>query len=175
MQTISSSNNRRGFTLIELLVVIAIIAILIALLLPAVQQAREAARKTACKNNIMQIVIALQNYEMSHEVLPPGSINQTGPIRSEPVGYHANWVTQILPQLDQANVFRHIDFSVSMYDKKNAPIHKEVITVLLCPSNPADGFAHNSRWVTARTTYAGNNGSEEVPISDKNNGIFFSE
>ena len=72
-----------GFTLIELLVVIAIIAVLIALLLPAVQQAREAARRTQCKNNMMQIGLALNNYMMAHEVLPPGTQNDTGPIQSK--------------------------------------------------------------------------------------------
>jgi prepilin-type N-terminal cleavage/methylation domain-containing protein len=76
---------RRGFTLIELLVVIAIIAILIALLLPAVQQAREAARRTQCRNNLMNLGLALHNYFMAHEVLPPGSMNPTGPISSAPV------------------------------------------------------------------------------------------
>ena len=109
----------RGFTLIELLVVIAIIAVLIALLLPAVQQAREAARRSSCKNNMMQLGLALQNYEMSHERLPPGSVNATGPIKSEAAGYHMGWIVQILPYLDQRNVYQKIDFSVGVYDPKN--------------------------------------------------------
>lgn len=77
----------RGFTLIEILVVISIIAVLIALLLPAVQQAREAARRGQCRNNLMQIGLALQTYTMSHGRLPPGSINPTGPITEEPANY----------------------------------------------------------------------------------------
>ena len=70
-------NRPSGFTLIELLVVMAIIAVLICLLLPAVQQCRESARRTQCKNNLMQIGIALQNYEAAHRVFPPGTQNVT--------------------------------------------------------------------------------------------------
>ena len=69
----------RGFTLIELLVVIAIIALLIALLLPAVQQAREAARRTACKNNLKQIGLALHNYADVFGTFPPGRIVHISP------------------------------------------------------------------------------------------------
>src|SRR5262245_65740468 len=91
------SRDRRGFTLIELLVVIAIIAVLIALLLPAVQSAREAARRAQCCNNLMQMGIAIVNYESSHERLPPGVVNSTGPVLDVPKGYHFGWMTQILP------------------------------------------------------------------------------
>ncbi len=73
----------RGFTLLEMLMVIAIIAVLIALLLPAIQQAREQARRTQCTNNMMQIGIALHNYQTCHNVLPPGCVNLTGPVLEE--------------------------------------------------------------------------------------------
>ncbi|MEO1980666.1 MAG: DUF1559 domain-containing protein, partial [Fuerstiella sp.] len=86
----------RGFTLIEMLVVITIIAILVALLLPAVQQAREAARRTQCKNNLVQLSIALHNYQSSFNCLPPGVVNETGPIQNVEEGYHMSWLVQTL-------------------------------------------------------------------------------
>src|SRR4051812_26811224 len=95
------SLRRGGFTLIELLVVIAIISVLIALLLPAIQAAREAARRVQCVNNLMQLGIALHNYESSYESLPPGVVNDTGPISNIPKGYHASWMLQLLPFLEQ--------------------------------------------------------------------------
>ena len=128
---------RPGFTLIELLVVIAIIAVLVALLLPAVQQAREAARRTQCKNNLMQIGIALHNYEMRHECLPPGSIDPNRPIRNEAKGYHVGWIVQVLPDLDNSNIYQRFNFSVGVYDQANNAPRGVKIASLFCPSNSA--------------------------------------
>jgi prepilin-type N-terminal cleavage/methylation domain-containing protein/prepilin-type processing-associated H-X9-DG protein len=162
-------NHRRGFTLIELLVVIAIIGVLVALLLPAVQQAREAARRTQCKNNLMQLGLALHNYEMAYEMLPPGTVNPTGPIRNEAKGYHMGWMVQILPYMDQPSVYDHFDFSVGVYDTKNAPPRAINIQSYLCPSHP---------WVNSGTgpgscSYAGCHHDVEAPIDVDNHGVLF--
>ncbi len=159
--------SRPGFTLIELLVVIAIIAILVALLLPAVQQAREAARRTQCKNNLMQIVLALHNYEMAHECLPPGSVDANRPIRSEPKGYHYSWIVQLLPYLDQASTFQHFDGTLGVYDVANLPPRKVPIRTLMCPS------LTTAPDVVGVTTYAGCHHDVEAPIDIDNNGVLF--
>ncbi len=162
-----------GFTLIELLVVIAIIAILISLLLPAVQQAREAARRTECRNNLAQIGVALHSYQMSFEMLPPASINPTGPIINRPEGYHMSWIAQILPMLGQANVFRHTDFSSGVYSAANAPVRRQRIRTLICPSAPNYPIQHPDLGTLQSSNYAACHGGDVVPIAEDNNGVMF--
>ena len=150
---------RGGFTLIELLMVVAVIAILIALLLPAVQQAREGARRMQCRNNLCQLALALHNYHATHRVLPPGCVNETGPMQYGVAGAnHFGWIAQILPQLDEANVWRQIDFAKTSYQQSPLPSPP----VLACPSVPGPGM-----------NYAGCHHDSPAPIDVDNNGVLF--
>jgi len=159
---------RRAFTLIELLVVIAIIAVLISLLLPAVQSAREAARRAQCVNNLMQIGLAINNYEAAHYAYPAGTINPTGPIVNKPEGLHYNWITQILPYLDQANAYAHFNFRHGLYDQVNVTVRSHAISTFNCPSDPRMG----GRTGFHPSNYAANYHETEAPIDTTNHGVF---
>ena len=64
------SHHARAFTLIELLVVIAIIAILIGLLFPAFRAVQNQARQTQAKNDLTQIVNAVNAYYTDYGKYP---------------------------------------------------------------------------------------------------------
>lgn len=120
---------RRAFTLIELLVVIAIIAVLVALLLPAVQQARESARRSACKNNLKQIGLAIQNYESTYGCYPPGYISNRGGVTGSSTwctasgtggaNQYAPFLALILPQMEMDSLYATLDFNVPWQDPSN--------------------------------------------------------
>ena len=61
---------RNGFTLLELLVVIAIIVVLAGLLFPAVQSVLERAKKVQAKNDLTQIVTAVNAYYTEYGKYP---------------------------------------------------------------------------------------------------------
>ena len=147
----------RAFTLIEVLVVLAVLGILIALLLPAVQAVREAARRMSCANNLSQIGLALHNYHDTHRVLPfgcgtdyDGVVSSLGTLADRRYSTHS----QILPQLDQTNIYSGINFSVAPFDPyvnsgayepaciasgglsaTNGAAAVSVISTFLCPSD----------------------------------------
>ncbi len=160
----------RAFTLIELLVVIAIIAVLVALLLPAVQSAREAARRAQCVNNLMQLALALQNYESSHEMLPPGVVNTTGPIQDLPKGYHFGWLTQILPYIEARTIYNHFNFKLGLYETENSTTRGTLVRSFLCPSDNGPG---RGALGVAMNNYAGNHHDVEAAIAANNKGVLF--
>ncbi len=130
------SRRLAGFTLIELLVVIAIIAILIALLLPAVQQARAAARRTQNRNNLKQIGIALHNYHDIHKSLPPGWLGRdTSGNHDMEGGNGFGWASFILPQMEQTNLSRSLDWSLPVTNAANSIA---LTTYLEAFRNPSD-------------------------------------
>ncbi|MBI1391819.1 MAG: DUF1559 domain-containing protein [Alphaproteobacteria bacterium] len=171
-----------GFTLIELLVVIAIIATLVAITLPAVQQAREAARRSLCKNNLMQIGIAIHNYEHMWECLPLGSVNQTSPIENVREGYHMGWLPRILPHMNEGNVYAHIDFRHGVYAPENEAVAEHFISWMRCPSSPEsqgvpferlDGNAQGLETsIAIGTNYAAVFDGRIAPLSEEGLGAF---
>ncbi len=128
----------RGFTLIELLVVIAIIAVLIGLLLPAVQKVREAASRIKCANNLKQIGLAMHGYMDSNGTLPAnGNYTSNGYAITTTNAWSG--MARILPNIEQENLFRGIDFTTS-YNVQPAISSKRVAT-FICPSEINDkGF-----------------------------------
>ena len=152
---------RRGFTLIELLVVVSVISLLIALLLPAVQQAREGARRMQCRNNLVQITLALHNYHAAHLGLPPGCVNETGPVKAgTPGDNHFGWAVQILPQLDEVNRWNQFDFTKTSYQQASTILTAP--SLFSCPSSPFGG-----------QSYAGSHHDSPAPIDVDNNGVLF--
>lgn len=167
----SRNFNRNAFTLVELLVVIAIIGILIGMLLPAVQQVREAARRTQCLNNAVQLGLATHNYEFSHEHLPPGTINDTGPIVNQAKGQHVSFLVQLLGYLEQQGISENFDQSAGTYAATNVAAREMDIPSFQCPSYGWDSTLGDLD--VGLSNYAGCHHGSEVPIDEDNNGLLF--
>lgn len=163
---------RRGFTLIELLVVVAIISILLALLLPAVQQIREAARRTQCRSNLRQIGLALHNYHDQANAFPPGWVYDAArPPASAPTNCWG-WSAMILPQIDQAGLYRHLNLNAGFSGGLDATggngnpgdngSESTVLPVFRCPSDVGTetvlSAAASAMIYGGRSNYPGVNG-----------------
>ncbi len=142
--------------MIELLVVIAIIAVLIALLLPAVQAAREAARRSQCINNMKQIGIAIHNYNDSAGSIPPSFAGYGSPVDTAPFATYHSWMTMILPQMEQQNVYNAVNFQFPVGKPgnqgwgatdgvQNGTALMVVINGFMCPSDPSPSISKQAR------------------------------
>lgn len=139
----------------------AIIIAILTLTLPALMSTREAARRVHCRNNVCQIGVALHNYHDAHRVLPPGCVNETGPVKlGVSTDNHFGWIVQILPQLDEANCWEQFDFTRTSYQQASMTVKSPAI--LHCPSSPMQMLS-----------YAGCHHDAPGPIDVDNSGVLF--
>ena len=133
---------RRGNTVVIILIVVGVMglifmAILVALLLPAVQQAREAARRSSSKANLKQIGVATHNFHDTYRFLPIGE-NEITP--------NHNWLTRMLPHMEQSALYERVDFEKPWDDPYNKPNFAIVLRDYVNPGvdgepMTADGYA----------------------------------
>ncbi len=166
-----ASSRRSAFTLIELLVVIAIIAILIALLVPAVQKVRESSARTQCINNLKQMGIALHAYHDAQKKFPAGYY-------SSGVFTYTGWQLQLLPYLDQTNLWTESYAYLQEYeggtDSTSFPAVNFQMAVFICPTNTRPPTMAWSNVHYEVTSYMGVTGtSSNNPISG--DGVLYSE
>jgi hypothetical protein len=129
-----------------------IIGILVALLMPAVQSSREAVRRNSCSNNLRQLGLAALQFQLSHQVFPPGFLGSTDPndfgALFGPKGQH-QWngvLVYLLPHLEAQPVYdrltKTLDIGVDAHDRHywadpNAlSAGQTTIGAFLCPSHP---------------------------------------
>src|SRR5437763_3382973 len=147
---------RAGFTAFDLIVVFAVIGFLIGLLLPAIQKVREAANRMKSSNNMKMLGLACHNYHDTNGSFPPG-VDDKG----------FSTVAYLLPYLEQDNVFKQIDFKKPALDDANGAVRKELLKVLIDPSEALEPLAGDS----GPTNYLFCAGSQ--PSLEDNNGVCY--
>ena len=113
---------RPAFTLIELLVVIAIIAILTGLLVPAVQKVRMAAARTQSLNNLKQMGLAFHGFHDAKKRFPHAN---------SPA--YTSAFTQILPFIEQDNVYKQYNPNLSPTDPANLWLTQQPLSIFIDP------------------------------------------
>ncbi|WP_165069801.1 DUF1559 family PulG-like putative transporter [Paludisphaera rhizosphaerae] len=124
-----SRGPRRGVRQFGALAGLAVALLAIALLTSAfVAQGLESAQRARCAHNLMQIMLALENYSQRHGALPPAYTVDANGRRLH------SWRALILDALDSSNAYNSIDFSKPWDDPVNAQAFAEPLSVFHCPN-----------------------------------------
>ncbi|QVL34290.1 DUF1559 domain-containing protein [Telmatocola sphagniphila] len=158
-----SKNNCSAYSMIELLVVISIISISISLVLAAVQNVRAAAARTRCGNNLRQIGLALQQYELSYGWLPMGVAYQNGKAPQLSI----TWMTRLLPYVDQNSLWLQALAAFQQNSFFETPPHFPILSknmpLFVCPSDFQAQSPYNSGiFSVALTSYLGSEGTNLI-------------
>jgi hypothetical protein len=98
------------------------------LLLQAVHDPREVARRSACRNNLRQIALALMQYHDDFSAYPPAIVfdDNGKPMHS--------WRVLLLPYLDQKNLYQQYRLDEPWDGPNNSKLHSEFLKIYACPS-----------------------------------------
>src|SRR5262249_12408859 len=159
----------------------------------------EAANRLQCQNNLKQIGLAMHNYHDAYKVFPSGKgKDYRASVPGAPV--YARWSmhSQLLPYLEQQNLYNSINFSfppetpgmggtvvnfMPAYQnpgRVNAEACRTVVKLFLCPSDPAplppDWPGQNNYFASQGTQFLCDL-SEELPSTiapgEKPNGVLY--
>jgi prepilin-type processing-associated H-X9-DG protein len=117
--------SRPAFTLFQLLLTLALLAFLAAMLFPAILKVRQAAARAQSSNNLKQIALACHIYLDANQHFPSGND-----------GNNFSAAAQLLPYIEQDNVFKQIDFTKPSDDKANLPWRGLLIKTFMSPEDP---------------------------------------
>ena len=149
---------RRGFTLVELAAVLSVGTVLFSLASPAIQTARGAARRSACKNKLNQIGLAMHNYLDVHRCFPPGW-----------TGHHAvagtegryGWSMSLTPfVVDEVDVYKQINFEDQR--PRLSEVTQTGLPAFRCPSDTTE-VLNPLRGNFGTSNYSANFGSTAPP------------
>lgn len=168
-------SGRRGMTIVELLTVIAIIGLLAGLLLPAIQSSREAARSLACKNNLKQLGLALQNHQAAYGCFPPG--------RGAPFPRVFSAHAYLLP-FCEGTVFNDLDFKAPpvTFDLPSGDVlgggsnliaAQAGLPLFLCPSDPHAPRVPGSNFGATNYAACSGSGTQRYGSLADADGVFF--
>lgn|GEM_PF-1151213 len=125
--------SRRGITRIEVVVIIVVVLIFLGVLIPGSGMFRETAKKKQCQENLMEIVLAAQQFHDHHNVIP-----YNYGVRGEHHGaatHGWSWMAQLLPYLGHDDIYKDAGIPTNTLLEAKNQIARP-IPVFLCPTDP---------------------------------------